>query len=464
MAAQKRTPRPIGVLIALASVLGALNLGLVSLWLSKVACGPRFSLVKKEVVVEKRKFFWKRRERVVETEPTPEPASPFCQTVWNVLDQMPLLTTNEQAADESQETETCVEENVKRNPLQKLFSKLKRRNKNKTTSSSSSTALDLREFPTAYSTDFHATNAQEKLMHRLAHEFRVEMNETTHTLDHRLDSVAWGGSSHTKWWQGHDGGPLLASYLRIMGWPQDLLTNFPMKLCGNEKCHASFALQHTLQWRESFKPWLMCPGAMEENKNGFVYFRGHAKSLNDKKTNHGHGMVWLRAAAHGDSSPDPIWYFRALLNALDMAVSDSLHRSHQKVGKFNVVIDAAGASFQMLPKLGDAKKGIVMLQDHYPNRLGIIVLANFSRVSEFLLTMIKPLITKEVRDKILILPKDPIKRQAILETIIEKEYIPDYLGGTDTYRFDVKEYYADTKLHCTDAQAKEYLTTMPYHA
>ena len=116
------------------------------------------------------------------------------------------------------------------------------------------------------------------------------------------------------------------------------------------------------------------------------------------------------------------------------------------------------------PKLGDAKKGIVMLQDHYPNRLGMIVLANFSRVAEFLLTMIKPLITKEVRDKILILPKDADKRRDILETIVQNEYIPDYLGGTDTYRFNVKEYYSDTSLQFSNEEAIRYQTEMPYHA
>jgi CRAL/TRIO domain len=191
--------------------------------------------------------------------------------------------------------------------------------------------------------------------------------------------------------------------------------------------------------------------------------RGHARSLK-RNDNSGHAMVWIRAGVKTSGVTDPECYFRAILNSLEMAVADTLHRSHQKVGKFNVVLDAAHTSFHMLPNLGDTKKAIVMLQDHFPDRLGMVILANLSKASEFLLNMIKPLITKEVRDKILVLPGEALKRQRILEAIVEHEFIPDYLGGTDTYRFDAKEYYHHKRYQWTDAEAKEYLETMPYHA
>lgn len=165
-----------------------------------------------------------------------------------------------------------------------------------------------------------------------------------------------------------------------------------------------------------------------------------------------------------DGIKDPESYFRAILNTLEMAVANCLHRSHEKVGKFNVIIDAAHVSYSMLPKLGSAKKGIVMLQDHNPDRLGMVLLANLSKVSEILLNMIKPLITKEVRDKIVILPSNPKRRHAMLESVMDQDYIPDFLGGTDTYRFSSKHYYRQRRLHCTNAEAKEYLSTMPYHA
>jgi hypothetical protein len=224
------------------------------------------------------------------------------------------------------------------------------------------------------------------------------------------------------------------------------------------------ALSHTLEWREKYKPWFMSPCAISENKDGFVYVRGHGRSLFSRDVHSGHAMVWIRAGVKTNGVTDPECYFRAILNSLDQAVHDTLHRSHQKVGKFNVVIDAAHVNFHMLPNLGDSKKAIVMLQDHFPDRLGMVILANLGKGPEFLLNMVKPLITKEVRDKILVLPHDATKRHEVLEAIVEHEFIPDYLGGTDTFQFDAKEYYPHKRLQWTDAEAKEYLQTMPYHA
>lgn len=78
--------------------------------------------------------------------------------------------------------------------------------------------------------------------------------------------------------------------------------------------------------------------------------------------------------------------------------------------------------------------------------------------------MFLPLITKEVRDKIHILERDPVKRNLVLETAIGAENIPTWLGGKDTFEFDVDKYYSDDQNIFADESAKMYLTTMPYHA
>lgn len=450
----------IGMLMALASLLGVLNIGFVSLLGAKLACGPPPVVVEPPKLQLKKMLFWKQSA----SPQKPPEASSFCRNVWSIVKYVPLLAPQEESLPPPIK-ETCNEE--MKNPLQKLVSLFQRNKKKK----SSSTLLEDTQLATAFTKVAPPTKSQEKLIHALAHDFRNYCVDDDH-LDEKLKSVPWGGSQqHSPWWSGQDGGPtLLNSYLKVMNWPADLQTNFPFALC-KQTCPSAFALAHTLQWRLVYQPWKMSPSAIHENRNGFVYVRGHAKSLQQQQPQHGkhhheghgHAMVWIRGGVH-TSPPEPTSYFRALLNSLDKAIAENLQRSHNKVGKFNVVIDAHSASFQMLPKLGHVKKGIVMLQDHYPNRLGMIVLANFSRVAEFLLTMIKPLITKEVRDKIFILPKDAVKRREILQAIVEEEYIPDYLGGTDTYRFNVKEYYHDKSLQFSDEDARRYETEMPYHA
>jgi hypothetical protein len=103
-----------------------------------------------------------------------------------------------------------------------------------------------------------------------------------------------------------------------------------------------------------------------------------------------------------------------------------------------------------------------MLQDHFPDRLGMVFLVNVSVAGEILWRLIKPLLTKDVRDKVKILSSDPDKRMAELETLSEKEYIPDWLGGVDTYRFDATSYYPKS-MQWSEEQGNEFMTSMPYH-
>jgi hypothetical protein len=104
-----------------------------------------------------------------------------------------------------------------------------------------------------------------------------------------------------------------------------------------------------------------------------------------------------------------------------------------------------------------------MLQDHYPNRLGAVLLVNLSRTAELIINVIKPLLTKEVRDKLYILPHDPKKLLAALEVIVDKQFILTWLGGKDDFVVNVDTYYPES-MHISEEQGKEFLTAMPYHA
>ena len=94
----------------------------------------------------------------------------------------------------------------------------------------------------------------------------------------------------------------------------------------------------------------------------------------------------------------------------------------------------------------------------------MIFLVNLSRPGQVMLNIILALITKEVRDKIKILPNhNPAKSMAILKTVVEEHSIPDWLGGKDTYRFSLDQYYPPHH-RCSEEEGREFLTTMPYHA
>lgn len=308
------------------------------------------------------------------------------------------------------------------------------------------------------------------------------------SFQERLDAVSWGGitnSDSTRWWQrkwGKDpkkissqseGARVLAAYLKIMKWPKDMHAKYPFRLCA-KGCDSEVSLLHTLEWREKYKPWCVSDAAVQFNKDGFIYIRGHsrlgpkqlleAEKSNDKSiiANGGHSMVLYRP---GLASPaeNSEFYGRNMINALEMAVSDSLARNKGTIGRFNVVMDCTGMSSKNSPSIANVKKLFSVLQDHFPDRLGVILAANLSGLTQMLMKMVLPFVTEDVRAKIHIIPNGEEERREMLLQFMEEEEIPHYLGGKDEYKFDAKEYY-EGKCILPEEGILEYRSTMPYHA
>lgn len=326
-------------------------------------------------------------------------------------------------------------------------------------------------FPEAHSKHLDLPEDQLKILR----EFSERVIRTVPDLHRRAKSVGWGGSQ--PWWPVHtrgsaideiDGGRLLWHHYKIMSKymknPSHLADgiHFPFKLCSKRGCSAEQSIQHSLEWREKYQPWRVTAAMIEENNNGWAYARGFSPSADSSSHKHygRHALVWLRAGKH--DVKDGLSYFRCILNAADRAIGEALHESHGHVGKFNVVIDGSGDKWPKLPNLQHIKQTIAMLQDHYTNRLGMIFLINLSRPAEFVIALVKPLITKDVREKIHILSHDPERRAVELASFVEPEFLPDWFGGPDTYQFDTSNYYPK-RFYWSDKEGAEFLTTMPYH-
>lgn len=197
-------------------------------------------------------------------------------------------------------------------------------------------------------------------------------------------------------------------------------------------------------------------------------------------------QVWIRPGRR--VKVDDIFSTRAYVNALEQAVAASLRNSNGRVGKFNVIVDGHDFSWGLMPSLHQLKVFVTMLQDHFPDRLGIIMLTNLGRVGEFVVGIIKPIISEEgkrnitfsrqhrflashnkldfystVRQKIIVLPRVEKERRVMLKAVVGVNNIPKWLGGRDGYDFDSKIYYSDT-IVLSDEEATQYAKTMPYHA
>lgn len=298
------------------------------------------------------------------------------------------------------------------------------------------------------------------------------MRQVVPDWEERSKNARWGGSAWD--WYGPkqkatsdstdleelDGGSLFYSYLKIMKWPHSLTSHFPFKLC-SKGCDSTVAVAHTLEFREKYQPWMYSPSVKQENEKGYSFFHGFSASREEIE-NASHAVVWIRPGLR--TKVDDTAQTRVYLNSLERAVAASLIRSNGRVGKFNVVLDGSGFSIGLTPSLHHVKVFVTMLQDHYPDRLGMILLANLGRVGEVVVKMFLPIISEEVRNKIVVLPKDPAERQEILNAVVGYENSPTWLGGVDTYQFQSEEYYADEQFLFSDEEAKAYIETMPYHA
>lgn len=408
---------------------------------------PRL-LSKKETKKGKLKFLQKKGSEVndVELELVPQdPVACACQLVWNFLQRSSKEETQNSMTCSPKEKET--HSSISKRPSPEMLEKYK----------------------VAYTPEkLTISSSQKQLISAMADRTKENIPD----WEERASKVKWGGSgwnwyapkqspsSDTTDLEKLDGGSLYYAYLRIMKWPQSLYVHFPLRLCA-KGCDAEVAFSHTLEFREKYQPWMVSPAVMKENSKGSVFWKGFSISRDEKENAH-HSVVWIRPGLRNKA--DDVANLRVYVNTLERAVAAALERSNGRVGKFNVIVDGDAFSLGLMPSMHQLKVFVTMLQDHFPDRVGIILLTNLGRIAEMLLSMFLKLLTPEVRNKIIVLPHDPKERQDALNAVVGYKNIPKWLGGTDDYEFSSDDYYSDEHFIYSDAEANAYLETMPYHA
>lgn len=232
-------------------------------------------------------------------------------------------------------------------------------------------------------------------------------------------------------------------------------------------CPTDFALAHTLEFREKYKPWAMTPSAYETSKVGWVYVRGYSPSKFTTSEKGGSSVLWYRPGLEKipDTKYEP--FTRVLIQGIDTCIADALQRSDGKVGKCNILLDANGFGLSYIPAMGATKKLLTILKDHLPSRLGVLIIANAARPAQIMLNLVLPFLSPEVRRKIHLLPTNAQERAKMLSSLVEEEFVPVWLGGSDDYVFDAEEYHINGNFKTefiSDEEGLEYLKTMPYHS
>lgn len=323
------------------------------------------------------------------------------------------------------------------------------------------------------------TMKQEELIRKLSlqvPQYIKEQSNQTHSptqpinFETRIGKVHWGGSitssnrkevNHGEWWSTStpiSGYSILYSYLKIMDWPDDLITKYPFKPCKSSPTHcpASFAIYHTIQFRESYKPWLVTPSMKTENAAGYIYHHGYHAI--DKST-----LVWYTPGLHKPIQNEA--YIRCIVHTFESAIYSGLQtQPFNQGGKYHVVLDCTNFSLSLVPNFHQIKRLVVIFQDHFPDRLGKIIVVNANTPTTLFYNLLWPLLTDAVRKKFLILKSDSKRYDTLKELMGGEEFIPTTLGGRDDFKFDLERYYDVNGVHGTDDMALEYLTSMPYHA
>ena len=131
-----------------------------------------------------------------------------------------------------------------------------------------------------------------------------------------------------------------------------------------------------------------------------------------------------------------------------------------------LLLDSEGFGLGGIPKLSEAFRLFLMMQDHFADRLGVIVIANTSGPARLFLSLINAFLSESVKKKIHLLPEMERGGREMLSHLIDPRYVPDWLGGTDHYVFDAEAEYAGSM--CTRmsplGDGASTVPTLPDHA
>ena len=232
---------------------------------------------------------------------------------------------------------------------------------------------------------------------------------------------------------------LVFCYLKVLDEKRHNLKCLPVKnednrSKKNEEYFTRDKKEDNLSLKEVYQPWSMTPSALSENKEGWVYVRGSLLG--------GRGSIlWYRPGLNKISLDRHEAYFRVLLNGIHACITYSKKLSNGKNEKCNVLLDATSVGFSHIPSMEVTKKILILFESIFSDHLGVLILANMSAASQIFFKMVIPFLPKEVKRKIHILPSQAKKKRNMLKSLIQEEFIPSWLGGSDNYVFDAEKFY-----------------------
>ncbi|XVE95343.1 hypothetical protein REPUB_Repub02eG0088600 [Reevesia pubescens] len=204
----------------------------------------------------------------------------------------------------------------------------------------------------------------------------------------------------------------IARYLRARNW--------------NVK-KATKMLKETLKWRAEHKPEeIRWEEVAHEAETGKIYRSNYI----DK---HGRTVLVMRPSCQNSKSTKG--QIRYLVYCMENAILNLPPDQEQMVW----LIDFNGFNMSHISvKL--TQETAHVLQEHYPERLGVAILYNPPKFFEPFWTVVKPFLEPKTRNKVNFVYADDLNSKKIMEDLFDVEKLESAFGGNDASGFNINKY------------------------
>ncbi|TYG63663.1 hypothetical protein ES288_D06G048400v1 [Gossypium darwinii] len=204
----------------------------------------------------------------------------------------------------------------------------------------------------------------------------------------------------------------IARYLRARNW--------------NVK-KATKMLKETLKWRAEYKPEeIRWEEVAHEAETGKIYRSNYI----DK---HGRTVLVMRPSCQNSKSTKG--QIRYLVYCMENAILNLPADQEQMVW----LIDFNGFNLSHI-SLKVTRETAHVLQEHYPERLGVAILYNPPKFFEPFWTVAKPFLEPKTQKKVKFVYTDDPNTKKIMEDLFEMEKLESAFGGNDDSGFDINKY------------------------
>ncbi|CAL0317878.1 unnamed protein product [Lupinus luteus] len=190
---------------------------------------------------------------------------------------------------------------------------------------------------------------------------------------------------------------------------------------------AAKMLKQSLKWRAEYKPEeIRWEDVALEAETGKIY----RSNYTDK---HGRTVLVMRPSRQNTKSTKG--QIKYLVYCMENAVLNLQTQQEQMVW----LIDFQGFNLSHI-SVKMTRETAHVLQDHYPERLGLAILYNPPKFFEPFFTMVKPLLEPKTFNKVKFAYSDDQNTKKIIEDLFDMDLLESAFGGNDDTGFDISKY------------------------